>query len=114
MNGGTLTETVMPGTYSTTESALAGWDLTGLRERYEAFCSEFARHVSASLGDRDAFMVRTRLTHTFRAFAQLDPELPEELAALSGARTRAAEIFETLYTGLAAPSQRHFDAVTRR
>jgi len=50
--------------------------------------------------------------HTFRAFAQLDPELPDELAPLSGARTRAADIFDALYTTLAAPSQRHFDAVT--
>lgn len=88
------------------------WDLTGLEERYQAFCSEFSRHVSGSLGDRDAFLVRTRLMHTFRAFAQLDPELPDELAPLSSARTRAAEIFDALYTGLAAPSQRHFDAVT--
>ena len=88
------------------------WDLTGLEERYEAFCSEFSRDASRSLGDREAFLVRTRLMHTFRGFAQLDPELPDELAALSGARTQAAEIFDGLYTGLAAPSQRHFDAVT--
>jgi phenylacetic acid degradation operon negative regulatory protein len=88
------------------------WDLTGLEGRYEAFCSEFSRYGSTSLGDQDAFMVRTRLIHTFRAFAQLDPELPDELAALSGARTRAAEIFDALYAGLSAPSQRHFDAVT--
>jgi phenylacetic acid degradation operon negative regulatory protein len=88
------------------------WDLTELEVRYEAFCSEFSRYASMSLGDRDAFMVRTRLMHTFRAFAQLDPELPDELAPVSGARTRAAEIFDALYTGLAAPSQRHFDAVT--
>lgn len=88
------------------------WDLTGLEERYKAFCSEFSRDASRSLGDREAFLVRTRLMHTFRGFAQLDPELPDELAALSGARTQAAEIFDALYTGLAAPSQRHFDAVT--
>lgn len=87
------------------------WDLSELEARYGAFCSEFERYRAASLGDYDAFMVRTRMTHTFRAFAQLDPELPDELAPLSGPRTRAAEIFEGLYTGLAAPSQRHFDAV---
>jgi phenylacetic acid degradation operon negative regulatory protein len=89
-----------------------GWDLSGLEEGYEAFCSEFSRYESTSLGDQEAFMARTRLMHTFRAFAQLDPELPDELAALSGARTRAADIFDALYTSLAAPSQRHFDAVT--
>jgi phenylacetic acid degradation operon negative regulatory protein len=88
------------------------WDLRGLADRYEAFCSEFSQHAGVSLSDRDAFMVRTEMTHAFRGFAQLDPELPDELAPLSRSRTRAADIFDTLYTGLAAPSQRHFDAIT--
>ena len=90
------------------------WDLSGLEGRYDAFCSGFERYVAAGaqpLGDREAFVVRTRLMHLFRGFAQLDPELPEELAPLAGSRTRAAEIFESLYTGLADASQRHFDAV---
>lgn len=91
------------------------WDLSGLAERYDAFCSGFERYLGVgppSMGDREAFLVRTRLMHLFRGFAQLDPELPEDLAPLSGPRTRAAEIFEALYAGLAAASQRHFDAVT--
>jgi phenylacetic acid degradation operon negative regulatory protein len=88
------------------------WDLSGLEERYESFCSEFARYADVSLGDRDAFVVRTRMTHVFRAFAQLDPELPDELAPLSGPRSRAADIFDALYESLAPGSQRHFDAVT--
>ena len=89
------------------------WDLAGLEDRYDAFCSGFEPYVSASLGDQEAFMIRTRLMHAFRAFAQLDPELPDELAPLSGSRERAAEIFDALYNGLAAPSQRHFDAFAR-
>jgi phenylacetic acid degradation operon negative regulatory protein len=89
------------------------WDLSGLAERYEAFCSGFEAYLSTSLPDREAFLVRTRMTHVFRGFAQLDPELPDELAPLSAPRARAAEIFETLYTALSAGSQRHFDAVTR-
>jgi phenylacetic acid degradation operon negative regulatory protein len=64
------------------------------------------------VSDREAFLVRTQLMHLFRGFAQLDPELPEDLAPLSGPRRRAVEIFEALYTGLAAASQRHFDGVT--
>jgi phenylacetic acid degradation operon negative regulatory protein len=91
------------------------WNLSGLEERYDAFCSGFERYLAPdapALSDREAFLVRTRLMHMFRAFAQLDPELPQELAPLAGPRTRAAEIFESLYTGLAAGSQRHFDAVT--
>jgi phenylacetic acid degradation operon negative regulatory protein len=92
------------------------WDLDGLGDRYQAFCSQFERYLvsdaDASLADRDAFVVRTRLTHAFRAFAQLDPELPDELAPLSAPRTRATEIFDALYTRLAPSSQRHFDAIT--
>lgn len=90
------------------------WDLSGLGERYDAFCSGFQgflRPDAPSVGDREAFEVRTRLMHAFRAFAQLDPELPDELAPLSRSRARAIEIFDALYTGLAAASQRHFDAV---
>jgi phenylacetic acid degradation operon negative regulatory protein len=92
------------------------WDLSGLEERYDAFCSGFQGYVGSqgpSLGDREAFVVRTRLMHAFRAFAQLDPELPDELAPLSRSRARAVEIFDALYTGLAAASQRHFDAVAQ-
>ena len=47
----------------------------------------------------------------WRSIPQFDPELPDELAPLSASRTRAADIFEALYTSLAPSSQRHFDAV---
>jgi phenylacetic acid degradation operon negative regulatory protein len=89
------------------------WELSDLEERYATFCSEFERYQrsGASVTDREAFHVRTRMTHVFRGFAQLDPELPDELAPLSVPRMRAAEIFEALYTSLASSSQRHFDAV---
>lgn len=90
------------------------WDLSGLEERYDAFCSGFEGYVDSrapSLGDREAFLVRTRLMHAFRAFAQVDPELPDDLAPLSRSRARAVKIFDALYASLAASSQRHFDAV---
>jgi phenylacetic acid degradation operon negative regulatory protein len=88
------------------------WDLSGLGERYAAFCSEFEPYLrsESSLADGEAFMVRTRMTHVFRGFVQLDPELPDLFAPLSQSRRRAAEVFESLYTSLAASSQRHFDA----
>jgi phenylacetic acid degradation operon negative regulatory protein len=86
-----------------------------LADRYDAFCEEFGPYVrrgrARRFGDADAFRVRTRLAHIFREFPVLDPELPEELAALGYARRRAVEIFHTLYEGLAEPSQRHFEAV---
>jgi phenylacetic acid degradation operon negative regulatory protein len=104
-----------PGPGATAMVARA-WDLSGLEDRYDAFRSGFERYVASggpSLGDREAFVVRTRLMHAFRAFAQLDPELPDELAPLSASRARAVEIFDALYAELAAASQRHFDAVAR-
>jgi phenylacetic acid degradation operon negative regulatory protein len=92
------------------------WDLSGLVERYEGFVASFKPYRSAraraGLSDREAFTVRTRAVHMFRGFPFVDPELPEELAPLSGARSVAVELFHSLYEGLAAPSQRHFDAVT--
>lgn len=94
------------------------WDLSGLADRYDGFCSEFGAYLHGRrvrrLGDLEAFVARTRLVHVFREFPVLDPELPEELAPLGHARARAVEIFHALYEGLAEPSQRHFDDVTAR
>jgi phenylacetic acid degradation operon negative regulatory protein len=96
--------------------ALVGraWDLSGLLERYELFDAEFSqfRRRGVRLSDAEAFSVRTRLVHLFRGFPPLDPELPEQLAPLFAARSRAVRTFHVLYSRLAAPSQRHFDAVT--
>jgi phenylacetic acid degradation operon negative regulatory protein len=92
------------------------WDLSGLVDRYEAFQSEFspflAGRVRAGLSDAEAFLVRTRLVHQFRGFPLLDPELPEEMAAMSQPREQAVETFHELYARLAEPSQRHFESVT--
>ena len=102
------------------------WNLSGLVERYEAFVDEFGAYLSdrgeggldggramRSVGDQEAFVVRTRLVHLFREFPVLDPELPTALAPpVEGPRRRAVEIFHALYEGLAAASQRHFDDVT--
>lgn len=91
------------------------WDLSGLAERYGAFEAEFGRYLDGASGapalsDRQAFLVRTRLIQLFRGFPFLDPELPEELVPLAAERNRAVATFDTLYGGLAAPAQRHFDA----
>ncbi len=99
-----------------TALASRAWDLSGLVERYEAFQAAFEpftrAHARARLSDGQAFVIRTRLVHLFRGFPQLDPELPDELAPLSHARSQAVATFHCLYQGLAEPSQRHFDART--
>ncbi len=97
--------------------ALVGraWDLTGLVDRYRGFQAEFSgfatRRGRAGLDDAGAFLVRTRLVHLFRGFPPLDPELPEELAPLSGPRGKAVGTFHAVFDGLAKPSQRHFERV---
>jgi phenylacetic acid degradation operon negative regulatory protein len=97
--------------------ASRAWDLSGLADRYDAFCGEFGAYVGRGrvprLADSEAFMVRTRLVHIFREFPVLDPELPEELAPLGHARGRAVEIFHSLYEALAEQSQQHFEVVCR-
>lgn len=110
--------------FSATVGDLAGlpalvsraWDLSGLVERYEAFVHEFdpyaTRRAQTRLSDADAFMIRTRMMHLFRAFPTLDPELPAGLAPLSHPRSRAVATFHKLFEGLAKPSQQHFEAVT--
>ena len=55
-----------------------------------SFDRYLAPDAAGALSDREAFLVRTRLMHLFRGFAQLDPELPEELAPLAAPRTRGA------------------------
>ena len=88
------------------------WDAAGLAARYRAFVEAFAPYERDGLGDRDAFLVRTRLAHAFRRFPSLDPELPEEVAPTNGHRDRAVALFHELYQSIAPPAQRYFDAAT--
>jgi phenylacetic acid degradation operon negative regulatory protein len=90
------------------------WDLSGLAARYSSFDAEFSpfRRRGVRLDDAEAFRVRTRLMHLFRGFPFADPELPDSLASVSGARARAVRTFHVLYKRLAPASERHFLAVT--
>jgi len=89
------------------------WDVDELAERYRGFVAAFERHVAAEEpGDREAFLIRTRLVHAFRQFPFLDPGLPDDLVATDGYRERAVGLFHDLYESLAEAAQRHFDAAT--
>ncbi|HWW09018.1 MAG TPA: PaaX family transcriptional regulator C-terminal domain-containing protein [Candidatus Acidoferrales bacterium] len=90
------------------------WDLDRLAERYRAFVDEFGSQAGSSadrLLDEEAFLLRTRLVHTFRAFPALDPELPADVIAPPAHRSEALSVFRHLFGTLQAPAQRHFDAV---
>jgi phenylacetic acid degradation operon negative regulatory protein len=86
------------------------WDLDALAERYRAFVEQFAD--AAAPTDRAAWQLRTRLVHTFRQFAFVDPELPEDLVAAPPGRAAAIELFHIRYPALAQAAQRYFDEVT--
>jgi phenylacetic acid degradation operon negative regulatory protein len=92
------------------------WDVDGLARRYRAFELAFGRHAKraegSGLADRDAFLVRTRLAHTFRQFPSLDPGLPDEVVPTNGHRARAVALFHDLYAALAGPAGRHFAGAT--
>lgn len=95
------------------EALVSGaWDIGELARRYRAFELAFRSHAEAvrnGLGDREAFLVRTRLVHAFRQFPSLDPGLPDELVSTDGHRAAAVGLFHRLYESLAEPAQRHFD-----
>lgn len=106
-----------PGTLVGFDAVLTrAWDLPGLAARYEAFVAEFAEYADpaarASLDDRAALVLRTRLVHLFRQFPSLDPELPADVAAPPPARAAAVTLFHDLYPALAQPAGRHFTEVT--
>jgi phenylacetic acid degradation operon negative regulatory protein len=87
------------------------WDLDDLAGRYRTFVEEFAGHDADRLSDRQALLLRTRLTHTFRQFPFLDPELPAGLVPPPAHRADAVRLFHDLYTALAPAAMRHFDEV---
>lgn len=102
-----------PGTLIGCDALLArAWDLARLAARYEAFVAEFGGVDRASLDDRAAMVLRTRLVHLFRQFPSLDPELPADVAEPPPARAAAVTLFHDLYPALAEPALRHFTEVT--
>jgi phenylacetic acid degradation operon negative regulatory protein len=94
-------------------SAFVGrvWDLDELAGRYQAFVEEFGGHDTGRITDRQALLLRTRLTHTFRQFPFLDPELPAGLVPAPAHRAQAVRLFHDLYTALAPAATRHFNEV---
>lgn len=92
------------------------WDVDGLAQRYQAFEVAFGKHAGHAegngLADREAFLVRTRLAHTFRQFPSLDPGLPDEVVPTRGHRAGAVALFHDLYAMLAEPAGRHFAGAT--
>lgn len=105
-----------PDSFSDLESIVRrAWDLPRLSELYREFVDAFApyRGRAAELDDEQAFRVRTLMTDAYWQFPFLDPDLPERLLPAGWLRDEARATFHELFSDLAEPSQRHFDAVAR-
>jgi DNA-binding transcriptional regulator PaaX len=53
------------------------------------------------------------MVHAFRAFAMVDPELPDPAATHATSRRDAIAVFEAAYARVAPPAAAHFRALTR-
>ena len=91
------------------------WDLEELARRYETFVETFGEYRAPDgrreLSDREAFLLRTSVVHSFRRFPFLDPDLPDELMVRNVPRHEAAAIFHAVYDGLEESAQRYFDSL---
>ncbi len=77
------------------------WDLDQLRAHYDQFigqASALREHtVAGQLSPDTALVTRTRLMDEWRAFPELDPDLPDELLPDGWPRAAARELFTTTY-----------------
>ncbi|MDQ2818192.1 MAG: phenylacetic acid degradation operon negative regulatory protein PaaX [Candidatus Eremiobacteraeota bacterium] len=106
----------LAGPGSDEELARRCWDLAAIAERYERFVSHYAplqrrdviRLGFAKLSDDKAFAARFALTHDFRRFPYIDPDLPPVLLPKDWAGGRARRLFEDYHDALAPGALRHF------
>jgi phenylacetic acid degradation operon negative regulatory protein len=77
------------------------WDLDNLRARYDSFIGHTEgvreRTLAGRMSPVAALITRTRVMDEWRAFPELDPDLPDELLPEAWPRGRARELFTTTY-----------------
>jgi phenylacetic acid degradation operon negative regulatory protein len=95
------------------------WNLAAIGRRYRAFVAHYEpmqrrdlrRARAGTLADADAFSTRFGLTHDFRRFPFIDPDLPRELLPAAWPGFRARRIFEEYHALLTEGALRFFDGV---
>ena len=97
---------------------IEAWDVAAIAEQYEAFISRWkplmTRVRNAQITGADAVRTRTEIMETYRRFPVLDPQLPVQLMPRDWPRSRAREVFVTVYDGLAEHAQSHVHTVVTR
>ncbi len=95
------------------------WDLSAIAEQYDAFIRHYAplhsrdarRRRNGSLPDAEAFAHRFALTHDFRRFPFIDPDLPASLLPRDWAGARARELFGKHHALLTSGALRYFNSI---
>lgn len=98
------------------------WDLGRIARSYERFTRHYSplfardrdRRKIGRLDDADAFRMRLALTHDFRRFPFIDPELPRQLLPAAWPGTRARELFEAYHALLTDGALRFFASCAAR
>lgn len=92
------------------------WDLTEANRAYRAFIQRFTPVLERCGRDRErfgrlcpaeSFFLRFHLTHEFRGFPHLDPDLPPRFLPPDWAGLRAGDLFRRLHDLLEAPAEAH-------
>lgn len=94
------------------------WDLEAIGRQYRAFLAHYeplhradsARKRKRALPDASAFVHRFALTHDFRRFPFIDPDLPAALLPRGWAGARARTLFERYHALLTDGALRFFNA----
>lgn len=90
------------------------WRLDEIAERYRRFTATYREFVRPqSMSEREAFIVCTELLQSFRSFADIDPELPENWVPHAAERREAFAVFQGALDRLKAPATAHFRELTR-
>jgi phenylacetic acid degradation operon negative regulatory protein len=94
------------------------WDLAALHGHYERFIAELepllARLARGDVTPEQALIARTRAMDSWRAFPQLDPELPTGLLPADWPQHRARELFIDAYDGLGPIAERRVQQIIAR
>lgn len=87
------------------------WDLGHVAALYRSFLRDAEpladESVLSSVSPVEALIFRTELINVWRAFPNVDPDLPLDMLPHDWPRTRAREVFQLLYGGLAKPALTH-------
>jgi phenylacetic acid degradation operon negative regulatory protein len=98
------------------------WDVPAIARQYDAFVKHYqplyrrdaALRRRRALSDASAFVHRFALTHDFRRFPFVDPDLPAQLLPRRWPGAQARELFERYHALLSDGALRFFTATAAR